>query len=578
VCTRCSPAEIWRKDLRILNRRSTSLFNVLPALSLVILASGLSAQVAEDQLRFGVPQDWTHRHIVFNRRVLSEHPELATIEPRVLHQLVRQMRPSSFRGAAVSAEPSDGVMHSGMKRDWFISLGGGLVAFGMSPAKYGFNPAVAPSCANDYLVFGLNVAGVTGGQGNLVAFNNLYRGTGGLCGTGAPTVLFSYNATTVAGGKVATSPVLSVDGKKIAFVESAAGSAVFHVLTWATGAGNGTGAATSASPGVGNTASMTSLTYAPTATDSYSAPWVDYGSDVAYLGADDGKLYKITGVFKGTPTLAGAPWPVPITVNRQLSPPVLDLVTNNLFVGDRLGVLWSVNTISPLAPGGVHSLSVGFGFAVKDGPLVDSSNGTVFAVSSSDGTSAVLVQARASDLSQLAKARIGKGSSGSPAGSVVIYDGAFSDNYFNLPSSGFVFVCGTGTADLTPWRYTFGFNTATPPVMKTSASSSAQILPSTTSRCSPISEFFNPNITTGGPTGTDFFFWGMTAECTGPGTDGCVMSKVANLGPITKVDEVGGTSAITTDNFSTAGQASSIYFSDQGPPHRAIKLTQSGLN
>ncbi len=297
----------------------------------MILASGLSAQVAEDQLRFGVPQDWTHRHIVFNRRVLSEHPELATIEPRVLHQFVREMRPSSFKGAAVSAEPADGVMDSGVKRDWSISLGGGVVAFGMSPAKYGFNPAVAPSCANDYLVFGLNVAGnfppVAGGQGNLVAFNNLYRGTSpnGLCGTGVPTVLFSYNTTTVAGGKIATSPVLSVDGKKMAFVESAAGSAVFHVLTWATGAGNGTGAGASASPGVGNTASMTSLTYAPSATNSYSAPWIDYGSDVAYLGADDGKLYKITGVFKGTPTLAGAPWPVPLPMNRLLSPPVLDL-------------------------------------------------------------------------------------------------------------------------------------------------------------------------------------------------------------------------------------------------------------
>ncbi|HLB86911.1 MAG TPA: hypothetical protein VJK29_04590, partial [Terriglobales bacterium] len=543
--------------MRILNRPSTSLFNVLPALSLVILASGLSAQVAEDQLRFGVPQDWTHRHIVFNRRVLSEHPELATIEPRVLHQFVREMRPSSLPGTSVIAEPSNRAMDSALKRDWNISLAGGLVAFGMSPAKYGFNPAVAPSCANDYLVFGLNVAGVTGGQGNLVAFNNLYRGTGGLCGTGAPTVLFSYNTTTVAGGKIATSPVLSVDGKKIAFVESAAGSAVFHVLTWATGAGNGTGAGASASPGVGNTASMTSLTYAPSATNSYSAPWIDYGSDVAYLGADDGKLYKITGVFKGTPTLAGAPWPVPITVNRKLSPAVLDLVTNNVFVGDNLGVLWSVNTISPLAPGGVHSLSVGLGFAIKDGPLVDSSNGTVFAVSPSDGTSAVLVQARASDLSQLARARIGMGSSGSPATRMDIYDGAFSDNYFNLPSSGFIFVCGTGAADLTPRRYTFGFNTATPPIMKTTASSSAQILNSTTSRCSPISEFFNPNITTGGPTGTDFFFWSMTADCTGPGTDGCVMSKVANLAPITTVGEVGGTSAITTDNFSTAGQASS---------------------
>ncbi len=570
--------------MKILNRRSTLLLNVPRALSLLVLVSGLSAQLAEDQPRFGIPQDWTHHHIVFNRRVLLDHPELARIEPRVLHQFLRETRPSSVSGTSVSAGQSPSATDSGVKRDWFVSLGGGTLAFGMSPAKFGFNPdpAITPvSCANDYVVYGLDVVGVTGGQGNLVAFNNLYsgaviNGVNPLCG-GAPSLMFSYNTSTVAGGKIATSPVLSLSGKKIAFVESGTNISVFHVLTWATGPGNGAGAATSAFPGAGNTASMTSLTYALTATNSYSSPWIDYGSDVAYVGADDGKIYKITGVFKGTPTLAGAPWPIPITVNRQLSPVVLDLATNNLFLGDSLGVLWSVNTISPLAPGGVHQLLVGEGFAIKDGPLVDSSNGTVFAVAPSDGTSAVLVQARATNLNQLAKARIGKGSSGSPATSMDLYDGAFNNDYFNVPSSGFIFVCGTGAADLTPWRYTFGFKTGTPPIMKTAASSSAQILPSTASRCSPISEFFNPNITTGGPTGTDFFFWGMTADCFGADTHGCVMSKVANLNPITKVNETGGTSAITTDNFSTAGQASSIYFSDLAPPRRGIKLTQNGL-
>src|SRR6266581_8861055 len=39
------------------------------------------------------------------------------------------------------------------------------------------------------------------------------------------------------GGRILTSPVLSLDGKKIAFVESTATSSIFHVLTWATDAG-----------------------------------------------------------------------------------------------------------------------------------------------------------------------------------------------------------------------------------------------------------------------------------------------------------------------------------------------------
>ena len=111
--------------------------------------------------------------------------------------------------------------------------------------------------------------------------------------------------------------------------------------------------------------------------------------------------------------------------------------------------------------------------------------------------------------------------------------------------------------------------------MNTTASSSAQIVNSASSRCSPISEFFNPNITTGGPTGTDFFFWGVTAGCRNTGS-GCVISRT-NSGVDTMVLEDGGTSVIVTDNISAAAQASSIYFSNLGSPRRAFKLTQSGL-
>lgn len=72
-----------------------------------------------------------------------------------------------------------------MQRDWSVSFGAGRVAPGMSPAKYGFDTTAAPDCINDYVVFGLNVAG-SGTQANLIAFNQLYSGTGGLCGTGGP--------------------------------------------------------------------------------------------------------------------------------------------------------------------------------------------------------------------------------------------------------------------------------------------------------------------------------------------------------------------------------------------------------
>ena len=56
-------------------------------------------------------------------------------------------------------------------------MGAGIVAPYMFPAKYSFDINATPSCTNDYVVFGLNVAGATPGQANLVGVNNLYSGT-----------------------------------------------------------------------------------------------------------------------------------------------------------------------------------------------------------------------------------------------------------------------------------------------------------------------------------------------------------------------------------------------------------------
>ena len=555
---------VWEELLQTLFFRLISALSLPRILSLLVLISGLSAQVADHQIHVGLPQDWTHRHVVFHRQLLTQHPELAAAEPRVLHQFVRRM---PYSPVAVP-HPSDDTSSSAaaIQRDWNVNLGAGKVVLGMSPIKFGFDVNAPPSCTNDFAAFGLDVAGTTGGQANMVAFNNLYSGPGGLCG-GAPSILFSYNITTVAGGRITTSPVLSIDGTKIAFVESAGSSSIFHVLKWATGPGNGTSPTNSAAPGVGNTATMTSLTFAAAATDTRSSPWIDYGQDVAYVGSNDGRLYKITGVFNGTPTLAGAPWPVLINANRLLTAPVLDQVTRNLFLGDSRGILWSVNADTPAT---IRSLNVGLPGAtnpgILDAPIVDADNGTVFAVSSNDGTSAVIVQADTATLAQLSKGRIGRGSTGGT--SVDLYDGAFNNNYFNSPSTGYLFLCGTGAADITPRRYFFAF---TGRVMNANPTSSAQILSSTAARCSPITEFFNPNI---GATGTDFFFWGMTSDCVG--NAGCVMSRNSS-DVIVTVSEPNGTSVIIFDNVSTAPQASSIYFTSQGGPRRAVKLTQNGL-
>lgn len=417
----------------------------------------------------------------------------------------------------------------------------------MFPAKFSFDPAAAPSCANDYVVFGTTAAGVTGGNANLVAFNNLYAGTGGMCGA-APTVLFAYNTTTVTGGHIVTSPVLSQDGTKIAFVESLAGSAIFHVLTWTAGQG---GLATAAAP------TMTSLTFSTTINDTTSSPWVDYGADIAYVGADDGSIYKITGVFKGTPALAGAPWPIKVSVtNALVTPPVLDSHRGLLMVGSLNGNLYQINT----ATGALASLPVGAttpNRGIRAAPIVDVTNGTTFVVSSNDGTSGVLVEVDTATLTQLAKARIGVASHSGTA--VNLYQPAFSDSYYNDSSTGVVRLCGTGAADITPWQYAFGFVGR---IMQPTAVFSQQLVTSTLARCTGWTEFFNPNIGVGG---TDFFFFGLSQDCTAPGngpSDGCVVARTSDT-VLTKATITGGPTGIVVDNFADPtlfGQASSIYF------------------
>jgi hypothetical protein len=374
--------------------------------------------------------------------------------------------------------------------------------------------------------------------------------------------MFAYTITTQ-GGRVITSPALSVDGTKIAFVESGAGISVFHVLTWATGPGNGAIGA-SAVPGVGNTASMTSLTFAA-AVDSRSSPWVDYNTDTAYVGADNGNVYKITGVFTGSPALAGAPWPVAVSPGARPVGPVLDKNLGLVIVGSGNGNLYSIDATT----GAVKSLLIGRGtnHGILAPAVVDVSNGTTFVVTSNDSLSGVLVEVDTATMTELARARIGLASHSGAA--VNLYQPAFDNNYFNDPSTGVVRLCGTGAADITPWQYAFGF---TGRVMNTSSVFSQQIVNSTTARCTGFTEFFNPNVNGG----TDFFLFGLTADCTGAGTSGCVVARASDVS-LTTANVPGGPSGIVIDNFSPAGQASSLYLSNQGTPRSAYKFTQNGL-
>jgi hypothetical protein len=535
------------------------------------LVLSLCAQEATAPKHTGVPQDWSQRHIVFSRDALALHPDLIYREPRVLHQAMQRWQaPNSdvFHGADRLPTSAD---NSGPHRDWNVKLGGRIVA-NMFPAKFSFDPGAPPDCTKDYVVFGLATAGVTGGPANLVAFNNLYSDPvkgGGLCdppsGPGlGPNVRFAYFITTVARGRISTSPILSLDGTKIAFVESIPGtspSAVFHVLTWTGGEG------TISVPAVPK--SMTSLTFSPTANSTTSSPWIDYSNDTVYLGADNGVVYKITGVFKGKPTLTrDGFWPVTVSAGFHLTPPVLDSALGMLMVGSTNGNLYRIDTAKDL----LATLLVGKGTShgILAAPIVDITNGTTFVVSANDFTSAVLVEIDTASMTLLSKARIGQGSAGGTK--LKLYEPAFSNDYYNDPSTGLIRLCGTGAADTTPWQYAFGFTGRT---MKTTPSFSQQLLPSTGAGCTGWTEFFNPYA--GGSTGTEFFFFGLDQDCTGAGKPfGCVAEITdVNTTPIFATVNAG-PSGIVVDNYSTATQASSIYLSAV-TGSIVYKFTQNGL-
>jgi hypothetical protein len=267
--------------------------------------------------------------------------------------------------------------------------------------------------------------------------------------------------------------------------------------------------------------------------------------------------------------LSGAPWPVTISNNFRLSPPVLDAGLGVIMVGSGNGSLYQVNTSS----GAVSSLVIGKSGGTSPGlsapPIVDVTNGTTFAVSANDGTSAVLVEVDTSSMLQLSKARIGMGSTGTPGTALNLYEPAFSNSYFTNPSTGVVRLCGTGATNTTPWQYAFAFTGRT---MKTTVSFSKQLLTSTSARCTGWTEFFNPNVAGG----TDFFFFGLTQDCTAVGTaGGCVVART-NDTTLTTANINGGPSGIVVDNYSTAGQASSIYLTAE-KANTAYKFTQNGL-
>jgi hypothetical protein len=570
------------------------------------------------QLHLGYPQDWTSRHLVMPSVPTDELLAAGAHDPRhVYNWVMRQVAMGNARRAPV---------HPGKrtKIDWSVSLENGFVPQNKFPAKYRFD-ITSESCSTDYVLFALNVT--TGTQANIVGVNNLYTEATPPCNSGKPWVSFAYN-TANQGGQIRTSPVLSTDGTKVAFVESTGSGSYFHVLVLPNPipvppafTGTVLSPQTPTSCTKPTTAGcMTTLTIQTAATDSNSSPWVDYASDTAYVGADNGVMYKITPVFGGgAPALVSdTNWPVTVSTqpSKVLTDVVIDTQTSKAFVGDAYGYLYSVDLASP-AHTFTAQLTVGWvghgaGTGVVDAPIVtnDSANpatnqvfvftgcstvvgigGAVSQVPATFTTSTTLTTSNTVDLGSATG--VGDCTGGD------LHSGTLDNAFWqNGSTSGHMIACGfvsgTTAKPLTPSNPKMYFFPFASHVITSTGSNTFVVDNTVGDVCSPPTEFYNGT--------TDRLFFGV-----GSSKDGAIESATINATTltaptcsaastsscVTAPSGLGGTSGIVIDNQLSNG-GTNIYFTTQAVgsvnaqkcnvsggsanPYCAVKLTQSGLN
>lgn len=333
---------------------------------------------------------------------------------------------------------------------------------------------------------------------------------------------------------------------------------------------------------------MTDFAFSPTATppnDTNSAPYVDYSGDTLYVGADDGTLHKFTGVFAGTPTEEASPWPVTVHSGTALSSPVFDANSGRIFVGDVTGQLSAVTASSgaALTPVAIANNSNQIE-PIVDPPLVDGSTERVFWFGGANGGNKAASVFEQTDTSLANPRSIVIGNvAGSARPNQPGHAGAFDNAYYSSSSpsiTGYLYVCGitSATSDVAT-LYRIGFSSTG--VMNTTTASGPLAMSSSTSECSPITEFLNGS--------TDRIFLGVKANgnlagtCAGTCTGGgCLYSfDVTSTFPTTcsaKLTSASGTSGVIIDNDNGTSGASQVYFTPLTGNNGATQASQAGLN
>ena len=483
--------------------------------------------------------------------------------------------------------------HNREKIDWSETLGsGGSLGLGNYPAKYSFSTSSA-SCT-DWVVYGTGVAGGST-QATILAYTNLYAGT---CSGGVPSVGWAFNTGT--GSSILTSPVLSLDGTQIVFVQnSSSGVASLVVLKWSAGgtltAPTALSSQASASAYRSCTAPcMYSMNFSSSASDSGSSAWYDYNSDSVWVGDDKGNLHKFTGIFAGSPAeLTTGGWPAAVSAS-PLSSPVLDPVTGNVFVGDYnlnadsactpsssttispCGFLYSYNSSTGTL--NAKSEQLDYNFGIVDAPILDEFAGRLYVPVGSDGeigsSTKCGTDTPCAGIFQLSTS-FASGAAGTEAtvgpGYDFLLSGTFDNAYLTSANAssptGHIYVVGnTGPANNALYQVSITAN-----VMSTTSVVGPTVALNYTNGYYAaglgVSEFFNNT--------TDYIFLGTIAfsNYSGCGTTpsisiGCVVgfnvtsgSISGSLVPTGSSPAAGGTSGIVVDNSGAATGESNIYFS-----------------
>jgi len=593
---------------------------------IIILVSPVLAQsrtqeragVRASTANHGFPTDWSARHLVLTGDSSSSVLAAGFQEPRHVYNRVRRLVAieNARRHWRRTRKPP-------IKVDWAVSLENGFVPANQFPAKFRFDVATE-DCNADYALFGLTVN--LGTQANLVGINNLYTEANPKCNNGSPWGAFAYNTVTHSGGQIRTSPVLSVDGTKAAFVESTLTGSYFHVLVLpnpipAPPSQTGTvlSPATPTSCATPITPSCMSTVQISAAANTLSSPWVDYNTDSAYLGTDDGKLYKISPVFGGgAPVLiSDTNWPVTVVTggtSKVLTGPVVDPSAGRIFIGDGNGYLYAINLTSP-AKAAAATVTIGWathgaGTGIVDPPIIvnDLANPAVDQVLAFTGCSNVVgiggavnqIPANFTSATNYTAVDLGSGNGAGSCTTGNVHGGTFDDQFWiNGSTGGHMIACGfvSGTtlkplAPSNPKMYMFAFDASHR--LTSTGSRTWVVNNSKGDECSPLTEFFDGT--------TDRVFFGVGGTLDGfvesssitagfPAPTACSVGN-PNATCVTAPSFLGGTSGSVIDNQVSNG-GMNLYFTTLAPgsvngqncrvaggsanPYCAVKLTQAGL-